>query len=138
MKLLQRLGRPTASAVRSFEQQTRANLQCHQLRHARLFHHSLRRQEAKKQNEDSLSFRGQLYESTSDRLARERATESRYVSQAQAKGQSTSSRSLALSFGKSWLCSKPLSRSNASSNPLRGGCRILGGNECPSTSADHI
>jgi hypothetical protein len=64
----------------------------------RRFHGSPARQEEK------LSFRGQLYESTAQRLARERADEARFAETRNAAGNSTL-RLFATTFG---MCRKPM------------------------------
>ncbi|EXJ83697.1 D-lactate dehydrogenase (cytochrome) [Capronia coronata CBS 617.96] len=93
--------RPATSFVRGLECQSRSQSRASLLQQAyaaRKFHNSTRRwQEKSKDTEkESISFRGQLYESTADRLKRERASEARYI-QATRVRRAAEGRTLALS-----------------------------------------
>ena len=115
MTSLSRFGRAASSLLQCLERKT-------SLRSAtsatRAFHSSPRTsQEKGKDDEGNLSFRGQLYQSTAERLKRERASEADYI-RAQAKGigrGNPASQTLGLSFSIS--CSprfRPLANSEKS------------------------
>ncbi|KAI1619607.1 D-lactate dehydrogenase [Exophiala viscosa] len=92
-----RLGRSAASFVRSIERTKPSQSPILRAISARTFHSTRPKSEEKGREEPkgSASFRGQLYESTSDRLKRERDSEARYIqAQRQRKGEP---RTLALS-----------------------------------------
>jgi D-lactate dehydrogenase (cytochrome) len=93
MKQLLRL-RPAASNIlRSIEK-----TQPRQLCGTRSFCNSSSRLQ-EKEEEGKPSFRGQLYESTADRLQRERADQARYIKQTDARNPNEG-KTLATSFGK--------------------------------------
>lgn len=91
-----RLGRPATSVLRCIETQSQCRTSILQSVPAvRSFHSSTRTFD--KQEEASRSFRGQLYESTSDRLKRERQEQAQYIkASSERKGEP---RTLALSVG---------------------------------------
>ena len=99
MKQTLRLGRTAASFVRSIEHTKLSQSPALRAISARTFHSTGCRFEEKRKEEPtgSASFRGQLYESTSDRLKRERESEARYI-QAQ-RQRKAEPRTLALSVG---------------------------------------
>lgn len=102
MKQILRCARPATSAVRGLQPQPQSQSSIlQQTFGARKFHNSTTRwQEKSKDSEkDSLSFRGQLYESTADRLKRERANEARYI-QATRSRRAGEGWTFALSVGK--------------------------------------
>ncbi|KIW43773.1 glycolate oxidase, subunit GlcD [Exophiala oligosperma] len=110
MKSMLRLGRPATSVLRCIETQSQCRTSILQSVPAvRSFHSSTRTFD--KQEEASRSFRGQLYESTSDRLKRERQEQAQYIkASSERKGEP---RTLALSVvilsvagGAYWLGSR--------------------------------
>ncbi|EXJ87575.1 D-lactate dehydrogenase (cytochrome) [Capronia epimyces CBS 606.96] len=94
MKQMLRCARPATAFIRDLERQQVCTCT------ARKFHISTTRWQEKNKNsnpgQDSLSFRGQLYESTADRLKRERASEARYI-QATRSRRAAEGRTFALS-----------------------------------------
>src|SRR5947207_6078374 len=75
--------------------------------------------------EEKLSFRGQLYESTAQRLARERAEEARYAAARNAQGNSTS-RLFATTFCmRASLLLPELALTSVYSHPWRLRCQLL-------------
>ncbi|KAL2419938.1 D-lactate dehydrogenase [cytochrome], mitochondrial [Exophiala dermatitidis] len=104
MKSIGRCTRPAVSVVSSLErlshpQSPTPSLLLRQISGLRTFHNSTTRLQEKNKlpEKDSLSFRGQLYESTADRLKRERESEARYI-QATRTRRAGEGRSLALSI----------------------------------------
>ena len=95
MNSLSRLGRPTGSLLRCLERQSHGRFIA-----TRTFHSSPIRSEEKGKDtsQDNLSFRGQLYQSTAERLKRERASEEKYIKAQAGRGEGSGSRSLTLSF----------------------------------------
>lgn len=97
MKQNLRLGRSAASLIRSIERSKPSPIL--QAVPVRTFHCTGLKYEEKGKDEPkgSASFRGQLYESTSDRLKREREAEARYIKAQRERGREP--RTLALSAG---------------------------------------
>lgn len=103
MKSLLRLARPARSAFRSIDHQKSSHsTPFPQLCAVRSFHGSVTRLEAKSKDGDTenLSFRGQLYQSTAERLKRERSSEEQYIKATNVRRGAGESRTLALSFGE--------------------------------------
>lgn len=100
MKQILRIRRPAAAFLRCIDRQQPSRLPVLQrVCGARTFHRSSTRQEEKKSDKenDSLSFRGQLYESTAERLKRERSSEAQYIQAS--RGRRGESKTIALSVG---------------------------------------
>lgn len=99
--LIRRLGRPATPSLRA----SRSPLLQRLCDGSRSFHSSQAQLEEKTtskksegKDKENLSFRGQLYESTAQRLQRERASEAQYIQAARARGREP--RTLALSAGQ--------------------------------------
>ncbi|OAP64470.1 glycolate oxidase, subunit GlcD [Fonsecaea erecta] len=95
MKSIVRLSRPVGSLLRCAE---RGRPSCLAPWATRSFHSSPARLEDKGDAKENLSFRGQLYQSTADRLKRERASEAQYIRAASARGGGAGGKTLSLSF----------------------------------------
>lgn len=93
MKQVFRLRLAASNILRSIERS-----QPRQLCGTRSFHNSSARLQ-EKGDEGKPSFRGQLYESTADRLQRERADQARYIKESESR-KPNEGRTLAISFGK--------------------------------------
>lgn len=103
MKSVSRLGRPASSLLRCVEREPSRRLPRWE---TRSFHGSaIKSQEKGKANEKdaekgNLSFQGQLYQSTAERLKREKAAEAIYIKAQERQGPSAPGRTLGLSFSK--------------------------------------
>ncbi|KIW35026.1 glycolate oxidase, subunit GlcD [Cladophialophora immunda] len=97
MKSIARLSRPVGSLLRCAE---RERSSCFTPWATRSFHSSPTKLEEKGKGDakENLSFRGQLYQSTADRLKRERASEEQYIRAATTRGGGAGGRTLSLSF----------------------------------------
>ncbi|KIW70275.1 glycolate oxidase, subunit GlcD [Phialophora macrospora] len=97
MNSLARLGRPTGSLLRCLE---REGSYRPVVSATRSFHSSPLRSEekGKDDSQENLSFRGQLYQSTAERLKRERAAEENYIRAQAQRGGGAAGRTLGLSF----------------------------------------
>ncbi|KIY02416.1 uncharacterized protein Z520_02554 [Fonsecaea multimorphosa CBS 102226] len=96
MKSIARLSRPVGSLLRCAERER----SCFAPWAARSFHnsHTKLEEQSKGDAKENLSFRGQLYQSTADRLKRERASEEQYIKAASSRGGGAGGRTLSLSF----------------------------------------
>lgn len=134
MKHILQLGRPATSYLRCIEQ----TKQCHSpiLRcapGARTFHTSPQRRE--EQGKESRSFRGQLYESTADRLKREREEQTQYI---KASGQRRREpRTLALSLGK-YFQREEMIPADRHSHSVCGRCCILARHQGRESTRRHV
>lgn len=94
MKQVLRLRPATSNFLRSIEKSQRR-----QFCGTRCLHNSPVKPQEQKEAEEKPSFRGQLYESTADRLSRERADQARYIKESDARNPNQG-RTLGTSIGK--------------------------------------